>query len=183
MKENCTLFLAAPLCRKRKVDSAYITLGTPPFTKGFRSPTLPIHQLTDFHCPGERTAQDLRPIIKTKMKNTLLLGLVSILALCSFGGLHSVTYIEPGQTFVLGEGQHSAFKAKAENIGQQPVEIFLKPQGKAEVTLGILKPGDQARYPVAANTTVRLKNLGQGKAEIKLHIKGDTDLGMEYEKQ
>jgi hypothetical protein len=103
----------------------------------------------------------------------------AILASC--GSLHSVTTIEANKSFVLGQGRHGSYKAKVQNIGDHPVEVFVQqPDNGPVVSLGVLKPREINNYPVKANTTVMLKNLGSSPATLKLDVKGDTDLSMGY---
>jgi hypothetical protein len=114
------------------------------------------------------------------MKNITFAALLALLASC--GTLHSVTSIEANQSFVLGQGRHGSYKAKVLNVGNQPVEIFIQAKDcAAKTSIGILKPGEKSMYPVKANSTVMLKNLGPSTAQMKLDVKGDTDLSMGYQ--
>ncbi len=119
------------------------------------------------------------------MKNQILASFISLFVLTSLnscGSLHSVTRIDSNASFVLGEGKHGAYKAIVRNVGKQDVAIYQQPAGMMEpVYLGVLKPGESARYPVASNTKIVLKNQGNGEAQMELKVKGDTDLSMGYQ--
>lgn len=123
------------------------------------------------------------------MKNTILiafiiLGLVGVFQ--AFGGvglfnnLTSTTYIEPNQSFVLGEGKHGGYNAKITNKGNVDVEVLGEPENEERKSLGVLKPNDRGEYNVAKNTKVIFKNLGSEKATIGIKLSGDTGLSMGY---
>jgi hypothetical protein len=116
------------------------------------------------------------------MKTILLSILIALGLLSSCNSLHSVTTIDPAKSFVLGQGKHGSYKARVQNVGEEPVEVFCQTSGSsAPFSLGILKPGQKAFYPVPSNSMVMLKNLGSGKAQMQLVVKGDTDLSMGYQ--
>lgn len=95
--------------------------------------------------------------------------------------LNSVTSIDPQQSFVLGKGIHGRYKAKVKNVGNHPIEVFVQPQNEMAFSLGLLKPGDKTTYSIKANSTVILTNKGSASAEVKLNVKGDTNLSMSYQ--
>ncbi len=114
----------------------------------------------------------------------IILGLVGIFQ--AFGGvglfdtLTSTTYIEPNQSFVLGEGKHGGYNAKITNISNVGVEVFGESENEERKSLGVLKPKDKSEYNIAKNTKVIFKNLGSEKAAIGIKLSGDTGLSMGY---
>ena len=108
----------------------------------------------------------------------LIFGLVG--AFWAFDNLTSTTYIEAGQSFVLGEGKHGGYQAKIVNKGKVDVEVFTEPANEARKSLGLLKPKDAGEYNVAKDTQVVFKNLGAEKAVIGIKLSGETNLSMGY---
>jgi hypothetical protein len=115
----------------------------------------------------------------------IILGLVGVFQ--AFGGvnlfdtLNSTTYIEPNQSFVLGEGKHGGYKAKITNKGEVDVEVFGEREDEERKSLGVLKPNDKNEYNVGKNTKVIFKNLGSEKATIGIKLSGDfSGLSMGY---
>lgn len=98
----------------------------------------------------------------------------------SSASLTSTTYIEAGQSFVLGEGKHGGYQAKIINKGRVDVEVFSESANEARKSLGVLKPKDAGEYDVAQNTQVIFKNLGREKAVIGIKLSGETNLSMGY---
>lgn len=118
------------------------------------------------------------------MKRVLVVVLFSFVFFqsCSvFGVLTSQTTIEPGKSFVLGEGEHGSYTASIQNTASSPVEVFIqKYQSEVSTSLGVLNKGDQQEYRVANNNRVSFKNLGKRVAVINIKLRGETNLSMGY---
>ncbi len=98
-----------------------------------------------------------------------------------FGVLTSQTSIEPGKSFVLGEGEHGGYTAVIKNTATSPVEVYIqKYQSEVSTSLGVLNKGDQQEYRVANNNRVSFKNLGKKVAVISIKLRGETNLSMGY---
>ena len=111
----------------------------------------------------------------------LLIVLSLMLAGCnSAHNLISVTYIDAGKSFQLGEGIHGSYEAKVENVGNADVEISIVSLAGVQTSLGILKPRQKNNYSVPENTKAYFKNLGSGQAALSLRLHGDTSLSMGY---
>jgi len=114
------------------------------------------------------------------MEKQFLYLALGLLTSCST--LKSVTTIGSQSSFVLGQGKHGSYKARLENVGKEVVEIFLQPsQTNNVVSLGVLQPGQFAKYEVPPNTKVMLKNLGNQDAKMKVNLRGEKQLSMGYE--
>jgi hypothetical protein len=116
------------------------------------------------------------------MKRALLLFGIIFFQSCSiFGVLTSQTTIEPGKSFVLGEGEHGSYTASIQNTTNSPVEVFIqKYQSEVSTSLGVLNKGDKQEYRVANNNRVSFKNLGKRVAVINIKLRGETNLSMGY---
>jgi hypothetical protein len=76
--------------------------------------------------------------------------LLSAIFLQACRTLTSQTFIEPGQSFVLGEGTHGAFRAKVKNTGTSAVEIARESLEGNKTKVAILAPGDETRVNIGA---------------------------------
>ncbi|MDO7886522.1 hypothetical protein [Hymenobacter cheonanensis] len=111
---------------------------------------------------------------------TALLGSLGLLAVC--GPIISQTLIDPGKQFVLGGGQHGAFRVAAHNVGPVPVSVAERwPTGVVQER-GSLEPGQRAELAFGAGSTALVRNLGERQARLAFRITGSTaGLGMGYE--
>jgi hypothetical protein len=118
------------------------------------------------------------------MRRVLVFALFSFVFFQScgiFGALTSQTSIEPGKSFVLGEGKHGSYTAVIQNNTNIPVEVFIqKYQSEVSTSLGVLNKGDKQEYRVAKDNRVSFKNLGKRVAVINIKLNGDTNLSMGY---
>ena len=114
-----------------------------------------------------------------KKSRFLIMGMFALLSACST--IKSTTYIEPKQSFVLGENNHLSYSASVKNIGADKVEVLLFDKKGNETNLGTLAVGQSEKYRVPANHTVKFKNLSTNEdAKIKIRVVGDTGLSMGY---
>jgi hypothetical protein len=92
--------------------------------------------------------------------------------------LTSQTFIEPGKSFVLGEGTHGAFRAKVKNTGTAAVEVAKESLEGNKTTVAVLAPGDETRVTIGNDTKAIFKNTGTEKATLDLYVSGDIGLSM-----
>ena len=104
--------------------------------------------------------------------------LLSAIFLQACRTLTSQTFIEPGQSFVLGEGTHGAFRAKVKNTGTSAVEIARESLEGNKTTVAVLAPGDETRVNIGNDTKAIFKNTGTEKDTLDLYVSGDTGLSM-----
>lgn len=97
-----------------------------------------------------------------------------------FNDLTSTTYIEPNQSFVLGEGKHDSYDVKVLNKGKVAVEVFGERENEERKSLGVLKPNDKNEYQIAKDTKAIFKNLGRETAKIGIKLSGNASLSMGY---
>ena len=107
-----------------------------------------------------------------------LLGGLLLLIAAGWGGVHSDLFIEPGQQFVLGGGQRGAFKVAAHNVGKVTVEVQEQTANGTITNKGTLKPKQKTMLRFAAGSAAVLRNAGTGKANLALHITGESGLNM-----
>lgn len=114
------------------------------------------------------------------MKNALLIFALALLSQAC-GTLSSTTYVDPYKSFVLGEGNHTGYRAYVKNVGPVNMEVILVNPDGSITSLGELKPKESADYKVRKNTEVRFKNANARQGIIKIKALGDTNLSMGYE--
>lgn len=108
-----------------------------------------------------------------------LLGITTLAMSCR--SLTSTTYIEPRQSFVLGQGQHGAYTVDLKN--QSRHEITIKQIGLDGAVLNstVVDSRQSLSVAVAKNTTLKIVNASDKKAEVALKLIGDTNLSMGYD--
>jgi hypothetical protein len=121
------------------------------------------------------------------MKNVFkILVSTSILFLTScgvFGSLTSNTLIEPNNSFVLGNNQHGTFQVKLKNVSKNNLEVYHAPITGGKHSSQMVKPSQVVTVKVDADTALFIKNANDEKANVELHITGDTGLSMGYKNQ
>ncbi len=123
-------------------------------------------------------------IFHMKLLFTLLIALALLASGCKmFTTLRSTTYIEPGKSFVLGEGQHGTYNAEIKNEGSIPVTILSSLDGGANTLVCILEPRAAKSVKVAGNERVSFRNEGDQQAVIKIQLKGDANLSMSFKEE
>lgn len=108
---------------------------------------------------------------------TLIFGLTSCF---HFKTLHSTTFIKANDAFILGNNEHQKFKAQLTNTSSNDLVIWQCPISGGQHSPITLKPNECAKILVAKNTAVRIMNQSNTEASVKLKVKGDTGLSMEY---
>ena len=115
------------------------------------------------------------------MKKAFFLSLFALVLLQSCGTIRSTTYLDPAQSFVLGEGRHGAYTAEVQNIGEEVVNVLLTKDDKEEI-VGKLAIGEKGKFNIPANATVRFENQSSEKpGTIKIFAAGDTNLSMGFQ--
>lgn len=114
------------------------------------------------------------------MKRTILLLTIFVGVGVASCALHSVTYIDPLQSFELGEGQHGRYNASIKNISSVNVEIWTHPLDGERKSVATLKPNEIINLSVEKNTKAIFKNANNAQAAIKIDLNGDNGLSMGY---
>ncbi|RNI28693.1 hypothetical protein [Rufibacter latericius] len=109
--------------------------------------------------------------------------LVALLGMMSCAGLNSTTYIQPNNSFVLGNNEHGGFKVNLQNASNTNLSIHQAPvNGGKHSTLNV-KPNQRASLKVDKNTAVVISNASNDTAAVNLKVTGDLGLSMGYKKQ
>ena len=108
---------------------------------------------------------------------TLVFGLTSCFP---FKTLHSTTYIKANDAFILGNNEHQKFSAQLTNTSSNDLVIWQCPISGGQHSPITLKPNEYTKVVVAKNTAIRIMNQSSTEASVKLKVKGDTGLSMEY---
>lgn len=114
------------------------------------------------------------------MKLLIFTFLLSILA-ASCGTLHSTTYINPKDSFVLGNNEHGAFKVKMRNDSKYNLEIHHAPIDGGSYSPQTILPDQSAVVRVVKNTALIIANASVDTAAVSLVVRGDTGLSMGYQ--
>jgi hypothetical protein len=100
----------------------------------------------------------------------------------SFKSLHSTTYIKANDEFILGNNIHRIFFAKLTNTSNFKVTIWQYPMAGGRHSPITLKPSLSVKVMVDKNTSLRIENQSNEEVAVKLKVKGDTGLSMDYKK-
>lgn len=93
----------------------------------------------------------------------------------------STTWIDAGQTFLLGGGQPGRFTVDAVNTGPVDVVVSARPETGPEQVLDILEPGERLTHEFTAGQTAAFANAGDQRAEVRLVLNGRVSgLSMRY---
>lgn len=99
-----------------------------------------------------------------------------------FGSLNSNTAIKPKESFVLGNNKHGVFKTYLKNEGVTTLKIYQAPIDGGTHSPILIKPQESARIKTKKNTALIIENTGDEYASVSLKVKGDLNLGMNYNK-
>jgi hypothetical protein len=113
------------------------------------------------------------------MKLLIVMFALSFLA-TSCGTLHSTTYIDPKDSFILGNNQHGSFYVKLKNDSKNAVEVYHAPVNGGRHSSQIIAPSQSARVKIDKNTAFVIDNKSVDTAVVSLVITGDTGLSMGY---
>lgn len=110
----------------------------------------------------------------------------TLLALCliafsSCGSLHSTTYIQPHDAFVLGNNLHGKFSVKMTNTSDQSIQVEMHPNGGGQHSLQTIAAGKTTHFKTDRNTAVHFMNNSADTVAIQLTVRGDVNLSMGYQ--
>lgn len=111
------------------------------------------------------------------MKNIFFLFVVISLSSCA---LHSTTYIKPNDAFILGANEHGTFKVDVENTSQNPITAEVYSLDKTILSKASISPSKQGHIKVSRDNAVHIINSSADTIAVRLKVKGDLNLGMEY---
>lgn len=116
------------------------------------------------------------------MKKLLVLSvlLLSAISCGVFDSLTSNTTIGPRDKFVLGDNKHNAFKSSVKNEGTTILKVYHAPIDGGTHSPLFLKPTESTTVKVDRNTALVIENTGDVVTNVTLKVKGDLNLGMNY---
>ena len=108
--------------------------------------------------------------------------IIPLLACISLGScaLHSTTYIKPNDAFILGANEHGSFKVDVENTSQNPITAEVYSLDKTILSKASISPSKQGHIKVSRDNAVHIINSSADTIAVRLKVKGDLNLGMEY---
>ena len=116
----------------------------------------------------------------TPRRFTPLLALGTVLA-SACAGTTSGTFIDPGQSFLVGGGQEREFSVKGRNTGPVPVEITVQREG-TRVPVTTVVPGGSVDAVFRARDMVVFTNRSDRRASLSVKLnRGPEELAMRYE--
>ncbi len=119
----------------------------------------------------------------TTMKRLLYLILALVISMTSclpFRTLNSTTYIKANDAFILGDNDHGRFNVTVTNTSIAPVDIWQYPLSGVRHSLVTLRPTEKIKLKVEENTSIRIENSSSEQVAVRLRVKGDTGLSMNY---
>ena len=119
----------------------------------------------------------------TTMKRLLYLILALFISMTSclpFRTLNSTTYIKANDAFILGDNEHGRFNVTVTNTSIAPVDIWQYPLSGERHSLVTLRPTEEIKLKVEENTSIRIENSSSEQVAVRLRVKGDTGLSMNY---
>jgi len=116
-----------------------------------------------------------------KKQHYLILALcISITSCLPFRTLNSTTYIKANDAFILGENEHNRFQVTVTNTSIVPVDIWQYPLSGGRHSLVSLRPTEKIKLKVEENTSIRIENSSSEQVAVRLRVKGDLGLFMNY---
>ena len=116
------------------------------------------------------------------MRTTIFcLALTILLTSCGiFKTLNSNTTIKPNDSFLLGNNEHGVFRVGLKNESITDLEIYYAPIAGGKHSTQIVKPSQSVNLKVDANTALVINNKSNQTAAVKLKVKGDLGLSMDF---
>lgn len=117
------------------------------------------------------------------MKKRLYLFLALFISMTSclpIRTLNSTTYIKANDAFILGENEHNRFQLTVTNTSIVPVDIWQYPLSGGRHSLVSLRPTEKIKLKVEENTSIRIENTSSEQVAVRLRVKGDLGLSMNY---
>ena len=118
-----------------------------------------------------------------RLRVCIMYASIAMLSACAtFASLRSTTYIEPGQSFLLGGGQPGGFSVRGRNAGGTPVTVYSEQAGRRD-SVTTLAPGAPIDAEFPSNAMAVFRNTSRTTAaEVSITVTGTTSgLGMRYE--
>lgn len=94
--------------------------------------------------------------------------------------LRSTTYIKPNDAFILGANEHGAFKVDVENTSKTPITAEVYSLDKTILSKASISPSKKGHIKVSRDNAVHIINSSTDTIAVRLKVKGDLNLGMEY---
>ena len=89
--------------------------------------------------------------------------------------------VPPGETFRLGGGQRGGFTAAATNKGRVAAELFVLRDGE-RLEIATLQPSERGAFRFEAGDALLVRNGDRDTtAQLRVEVRGDTNLSMVYE--
>ena len=98
----------------------------------------------------------------------------------SFQTLNSTTYIKANDAFILGDNEHNRFQVTVTNTSIAPVDIWQYPLSGGRHSLVTVRPTEKIKLKVEENTSIRIENSSNEQVAVRLRVKGDLGLSMNY---
>jgi hypothetical protein len=111
-----------------------------------------------------------------------MIALIALPACATWSSIHSETYIDAGQSFLLGGAQRGPFQATVTNTGGVPVRLLVEADGVRRSVI-VLAPDSTIDAEFRAHETAVFSNASQRRAVITVNIRGtgSRELGMRYD--
>lgn len=117
-----------------------------------------------------------------KYCTALIIALLLTTSCSIFSSLTSNTTIKPNESFVLGNNQHGSFTTYLKNEGATVLKIYQAPIDGETYSLLVIKPKETVTVRTEKNTALIIENTGNEEASVSLKVRGDLNLGMNYNK-
>lgn len=117
-----------------------------------------------------------------KYCTALIIALLLTTSCSIFSSLTSNTTIKPNESFVLGNNQHGSFTTYLKNEGATVLKIYQAPIDGETHSLLVIKPKETVTVRTEKNTALIIENTGNEEASVSLKVRGDLNLGMNYNK-
>lgn len=113
------------------------------------------------------------------MKNLFLFVCLALLfGACST--LNSNTFIQPNDSFLLGNNAHGKFTVRLKNLSKNQVEVYRAPIDGGTHSREIVLPNQSIKMRVERNTAFVIDNKTKDTASVLLKVHGDLGLSMNY---
>jgi hypothetical protein len=113
------------------------------------------------------------------MKTVFILSFL-LLFVTSCSSLNSVTSIKPNDSFVLGNNEHGPFSVRMRNLSTGPVTVFQREQNGKTTASQTIAINESVSVKVPAKAALVVSNPANNTASVKLKVKGDKGLSMQY---
>lgn len=115
-----------------------------------------------------------------KLHYLILALFISMTSCLSIRTLNSTTYIKANDAFILGDNEHNRFQVTVTNTSIAPVDIWQYPLSGERHSLVSLRPTEKIKLKVEENTSIRIENSSKEQVAVRLRVKGDLGLSMNY---